>query len=206
MANLSLDGSILAINGALPAAIGACARGKGIICSGQNGREVAWSGNSNILVASNLIELVNQVKGTQILTAPEIEIDPITVNYPDFKDIKGQKIAKRALEIAAAGSHNLLMYGPPGTGKSMLAQRLPGILPQMLPEEILECTVVSSIAGRLANVKLSRARPFRAPHHSCSLAAMFGGGDRRVKHGEISLAHNGVLFLDELPEFPANVI
>lgn len=204
---LSLDGSILAVNGALPAAMGACARGKGIICSRQNGREVAWSGNSNILVANNLIELVNHFKGTQILTAPEIEIDSVIENYPDFKDIKGQKIAKRALEIAAAGSHNLLMYGPPGTGKSMLAQRLPGILPQMLPEEILECTVISSIAGRLENGKLSRSRPFRAPHHSCSLAAMVGGGvGRRIKPGEISLAHNGVLFLDELPEFPSNVI
>ena len=204
---LSLDGSILPVNGALPAAIGAATRGKGLICSKRNEREVAWSGNSNILVADNLIELVNHFKRTQILTSSEPEIGTSEVCYPDFQDIKGQKIAKRALEIAASGGHNMLMSGPPGTGKSMLAQRLPGILPQMQPEEILECSIIASVAGKLENGKLSRIRPFRAPHHSCSVAAMVGGGvGKRVKPGEISLAHNGVLFLDELPEFPANVI
>ncbi|WP_341755641.1 YifB family Mg chelatase-like AAA ATPase [Candidatus Tisiphia endosymbiont of Ptychoptera albimana] len=204
---LSLDGSILPVSGALPAAIGALARNKGLICSKSNGQEAAWSGNNNILVAGNLIELVNHFKGSQILSSPELEIDTTIINYPNFKDIKGQKAAKRALEIAASGGHNLLMLGPPGTGKSMLAQCIPGILPKMRPEEILECSTIASVAGKLANGKLSRARPFRTPHHSCSIAAMVGGGvGKRVKPGEISLAHNGVLFLDELPEFPPNVI
>lgn len=204
---LSLDASILPVSGALPAAIGALARNKGLICSKSNGQEAAWSGNNNILVAGNLIELVNHFKGSQILSSPELEIDTTIINYPDFKDIKGQKVAKRALEIAASGGHNLLMLGPPGTGKSMLAQCIPGILPKMRPEEILECSTIASVAGKLANGKLSRARPFRTPHHSCSIAAMVGGGvGKRVKPGEISLVHNGVLFLDELPEFPPNVI
>ncbi|MDR0774363.1 MAG: YifB family Mg chelatase-like AAA ATPase [Rickettsia sp.] len=204
---LSLDGSILPVSGALPAAIGASARNKGLICSKSNGQEAAWSGNNNILVAGNLIELVNHFKGSQILSSPELEINTTIINYPDFKDIKGQKVAKRALEIAASGGHNLLMLGPLGTGKSMLAQCIPGILPKMRPEEILECSTIASVAGKLANGKLSRARPFRTPHHSCSIAAMVGGGvGKRVKPGEISLAHNGVLFLDELPEFPPNVI
>ncbi|CAG2161103.1 unnamed protein product [Oppiella nova] len=193
---LSLDGSILSVNGALPAAIGALSRDKGLICSRNNGREVAWSGNNSILAPNNLIELVNHFKGNQILTAPEAEIDNDIINYPDFKDIRGQKIAKRVLEVAASG-----------TGKSMLAHCLPGILPKICPKEILECSTIASVAGRIENGKLSRARPFRAPHHSCSIAAMVGGGvGKRVKPGEISLAHNGVLFLDELPEFPQNVI
>ncbi|QQV74915.1 Competence protein ComM [Rickettsia tillamookensis] len=204
---LSLDGSILPVSGALPAAIGASARGKGLICSSKNSSEVAWSGNDNILVAGNLIELVNHFKGSQVLTSPEAKLQDEPINYPDFKDIKGQKIAKRALEIAASGGHNLLMFGPPGTGKSRLAACLPGILPKMSTKEILECSTITSIAGKFSDGKLTKVRPFRTPHHSCSLAAMVGGGvGKKVKPGEITLAHNGVLFLDELPEFPNNVI
>lgn len=204
---LSLDGSVLPISGALPAAIGAVARGKGLICSKLNGKEAAWSGNDRILAPNNLIELINHFKGTQVLSQPIAELSESTNNYQDLQDIKGQKIAKRVLEIAAAGSHNLLMYGPPGAGKSMLAQRLPGILPKMASKEILECSTIASIAGLVKDGKLTLNRPFRAPHHSCSMAAMVGGGvGKRVKPGEISLAHNGVLFLDELPEFPQNVI
>jgi magnesium chelatase family protein len=207
MGELSLDGSILPVHGALPAAIGAFARGKGLICSNRNGDEVAWSGNNNILIAGNLIELINHFKGLQVLSPPEPKTDTSVVNYPDFKDVKGQKAAKRALKIAASGGHSLLMFGPPGTGKSRLASCIPGILPKMSIEEILECSTVASIAGKLNGGKLTRTRPFRAPHHSCSMAAMVGGGvGKRVKPGEITLAHNGVLFLDELPEFLPNVI
>jgi magnesium chelatase family protein len=204
---LSLDGTVVPVCGVLPASIGALERGKGLICSKKNGSEAAWSGNENILAPSNLIELINHFKNTQILSKPEIIIDNSSPIYPDFKDIKGQDMAKRVCEIAASGGHNLLMSGPPGTGKSMLAQRMVGILPPMLPREILESSIINSISGSIENGTLSKNRPFRAPHHSCSMAAMVGGGvGKKVKPGEISLAHNGILFLDELPEFPNNVI
>lgn len=206
---LSLEGGLLPISGVLPTAISANSSGKGLICPYANGKEAAWSSNQNILAPRNLLELVNHFKGTAVLKQPEVggsnEFDQ--VSYPDVANIRGQEAAKRALEITAAGGHNLLMFGAPGTGKSMLAAALPGLLPLMTAEEVLECSVISSIAGVINDGALNYNRPFRAPHHSCSVAAMVGGGvSRKVKPGEISLAHNGVLFLDELPEFPKAVI
>jgi magnesium chelatase family protein len=207
LGELSLDGSIVQVSGALPAAIGANSRSKGIICPSQNGKEAAWSGNTSILAPNSLLALINHFKGTQILSQPEISTAFIDVKYPDLYDIKGQEIAKRALEIAACGGHNLIMSGPPGTGKSMLAKRLAGILPLMSAKEMLECSMIASVAGMINEGQLQYTRPYRAPHHSCTLAAMVGGGSgRRISPGEVSLAHNGVLFLDELPEFPRVVL
>ncbi len=205
MGELSLDGSLMPIGGILPAAIGASARNKGIICPAANGGEAAWAGDIDILAPTNVLELINHFKGTQLLTKPVATIDNDPPHYPDMRDIKGQETAKRALEIAAAGGHNILMVGPPGSGKSMLASRLPGIMPQLTSEEMLEVSMVNSIAGNLIDGKITRRRPFRDPHHNCSMPAMIGGGSR-ARPGEVTLAHKGILFLDELPEFPGQVL
>jgi magnesium chelatase family protein len=203
---LSLDGTLTAIAGALPAAMGANALGIGLICPDKNGPEAAWAGADISIVAPvSLIALANHFRGTQILSRPDPAIRQGDALLPDLFEIKGQETAKRALEIAAAGGHNLLMVGPPGSGKSMLASRLPGILPDLEPRELLEVSMIASVAGVLAGGKLCRRRPFRAPHHSASMAAMVGGG-MRARPGEVSLAHNGVLFLDELPEFTPQVL
>ncbi len=204
---LALDGNILPVNGALPAAIGANHRNLGLICPFFNGPEAAWSGNEDILAPKNLISMINHFKGIQILAAPKVKTPSAENIYPDLKDIIGQETAKRALEIAAAGGHNMLMIGSPGSGKSMLAQRINGILPPMNAEEILETSMIYSVAGEIKNGKLHQQRPFRAPHHSSSMVAMVGGGhSKKILPGEISLATNGILFLDEFPEFPRNVI
>jgi magnesium chelatase family protein len=206
LGELSLDGTIAPVNGALPAAMAANAEGKGLICPAASGPEAAWAGaDMEVVAPRSLIAIANHFRGTQILARPQPSIHQPAANLPDLADIKGQESAKRALEVAAAGGHNLVMVGPPGAGKSMLAQRLPSILPPLMPKELLEVSMIASIAGELSGGKLSDRRPFRAPHHSASMAAMVGGG-MRARPGEVSLAHNGVLFLDELPEFTPQVL
>ncbi len=153
-----------------------------------------------MIAPPDLVSLLGHLKGTQQLSAPPLGEVEDAVPGPDLKQVKGQETAKRALEIAAAGGHNLLMSGPPGAGKSLLAACLPGILPPLTPAEALEVSMVKSVAGLLEGGRISRSRPFRAPHHSASMAALTGGG-LKVRPGEVSLAHLGVLFLDELPEF-----
>src|SRR5260221_4652423 len=197
---LNLNGEIAPVAGALPAAMAAGAMGLGLICPEANGPEAAWAGETAVLAPRSLIALVNHFRGTQVMGQPKPGPMLDTARAPDLKEVKGQENAKRALEIAAAGGHNLLYVGPPGSGKSMLAQRLPGLLPPLTSQELLETSMVHSIAGLIARGALTRDRPFRAPHHPATMAALTGGGVR-VKPGEVSLAHNGVLFLDELPEF-----
>ena len=201
MGELGLDGRIAPVSGVLPAAVAANAAQAGFICPSAQGAEAVWAGGKDILAPKTLSELVACLKNSTALEppAPQNAEDDL-LSYPDLKDVKGQENAKRALEIAAAGGHNLLMSGPPGAGKSMLAARLPGLLPEMSANEILETSMIHSVAGLLKDGSLISHRPFRAPHHSASMPALTGGG-QKAKPGEISLAHNGVLFLDELPEF-----
>jgi len=205
LGELSLDAAVTMVAGVLPAALAASEAGRGLICPAGNGPEAAWAGDVEILAAPSLIALVNHMKGTQVLSPPTAKLASDSRKVPDLKDVKGQESAKRALEIAAAGGHNLLMIGPPGAGKSMLAQRLPGLLPPLDAREALEISMVRSLAGELTDGAISQARPFRNPHHSASMAALVGGG-LKVRPGEVSLAHLGVLFLDELPEFQRGVL
>ncbi len=201
LGELALDSEIRWVAGVLPAALHAAGNDNRLICPHSCGGEAAWAGDIDILAPKDLMQLINHLKGNQILGRPEARLaETSPARIPDLGEIRGQETAKRALEIAAAGGHNMLMIGPPGSGKSMLASTLPGILPPLTPKEALEVSMIHSLAGTLPEGGLMRTRPFRDPHHSASLPALVGGG-QKARPGEISLAHCGVLFLDELPEF-----
>ena len=202
---LALDGRIVPSPGVLLAAIHASAAEKGLICPAAQGAEARWASGIPVCAAPDLVSLLNHLKGVQTLPEPQPGEAEDAAPGPDLKMVKGQETAKRALEIAAAGGHNLLMIGPPGAGKSLLASCMPGILPPLTPGEALEASMVQSVAGTLEGGRISRRRPYRDPHQSASIAALTGGG-LRVKPGEVSLAHLGVLFLDELPEFQRAVL
>jgi magnesium chelatase family protein len=206
LGELALDGAISPVAGVLPAAVAAVSRGHGLICPGPCGPEAAWaSGDLEVLAPHTLVQLANHMRGVQVMARPKPAVATGAATLPDLRDIKGQESAKRVLEVAAAGGHALLMNGPPGAGKSMLASRLPSILPPLSPRELLDVSMVHSVAGLIEEGRLTDRRPFRSPHHSASMAALVGGG-LQAKPGEVSLAHRGVLFLDELPEFQPQVL
>ncbi|HVZ09221.1 MAG TPA: YifB family Mg chelatase-like AAA ATPase [Rhodopila sp.] len=205
LGELSLDGTLNKVAGVLPAAIGASAQGLGLICPAGQGGEAAWAGRIDVLAPTDLLALINHFRGTQVLTPPTPSGRADGGPAPDMRDVKGMESARRAMEIAAAGGHNLLLIGPPGAGKSMLAARMPGLLPDLDPRSALEVSMIHSVAGLLDEGRLVMRPPFREPHHSASQAALAGGG-QRARPGEISLAHRGVLFLDELPEFPRQAL
>ncbi|WP_296611102.1 YifB family Mg chelatase-like AAA ATPase [Sphingomonas sp.] len=202
---LGLNGRIAPSPGVLLAALHASSEGKGLVCPAAQGAEAAWAGSIDVIAAPDLIGLLNHLKGNQLIGPPQPGEAAEPVAGPDLRQVKGQETAKRALEIAAAGAHNLLMIGPPGAGKSLMASCLPGILPPLDAAEALEVSMVQSVAGTLDGGRITRARPYRAPHHSASMAALVGGG-LKVRPGEVSMAHLGVLFLDELPEFQRVVL
>lgn len=205
LGELSLDGALVPVSGALPAAMTAASGDFDLFCPAQCGPEAAWVEATRVFAPATLAQLIHHYTGQ----APLSPAKPGEVTRDeagrDLFDVKGQERAKRALEIAAAGRHHMLMVGTPGSGKSMLAARMPGLLPELSPTEALETSMIHSIAGLLDQGGISRLRPFREPHHTASVAAIVGGG-KGAKPGEISLAHNGVLFLDELPEFPRMVL
>jgi len=197
---LGLDGALQPVPGVLLAALHASSNDMGLICPKAQGGEAAWAGRVEVLAAGHLLEISNHFKGSQLLSTPEARVADAIYEGPDLGEIKGQEAAKRALEIAAAGGHNMLMNGSPGAGKSLLAAALPRLMPELEPDEALEVSMIASLAGQLEDGKIKRVRPFRSPHHSASMAALVGGG-QKARPGEASMAHLGVLFLDELPEF-----
>jgi magnesium chelatase family protein len=202
---LGLDARVAASPGVLLAALHAAEKALGLVCPASQGPEAAWAGQVEVIAAPDVLSLLNHFRGSIQLRPPEPGEAESRLPGPDLAQVKGQETAKRAIEIAAAGGHNLVMVGPPGAGKSLLAACMPGILPDLTAAEALEVSMVASIAGELPGGRMIRNRPFRAPHHSASMPALVGGG-HKVRPGEVSLAHLGVLFLDELPEFQRAVL
>lgn len=205
LGELSLDGNLVPVAGALPAALAAAQEEKNLLCPESCGGEAAWVDATKVLAASGLWQVVQHFTGARVMEPARPGEAAIPEFSKDFKDVRGQERAKRALEIAAAGRHHVLMVGTPGSGKSMMAARLPSILPPLSPEEALETSMIHSLAGLLKEDGISRERPFQSPHHTASMAAIVGGG-RGAKPGQISLAHNGILFMDEFPEFSRQVL
>ncbi|MEO0401952.1 MAG: YifB family Mg chelatase-like AAA ATPase [Pseudomonadota bacterium] len=205
LGELSLDGTLVPVVGALPAAMAAAEQDRGLLCPAGSGSEAAWVDATKVIAAASLGDVIRHYTG-------QVPLEPAKAGYvargtglPDLADVKGQERAKRALEVAAAGRHHILMVGTPGSGKSMLASRLPGILPPLSAMEALETSMIHSLAGLLDAGGISMDRPFREPHHTASMAAIIGGG-RGAKPGDASLAHNGGWLMDEFPEFPRTVL